>query len=103
MPNFGSVEPLPPTKLDCKLGLLCAQRAFLIARATNIVAPFGETVQQVFARISAVRDSLDGPQLDDQGLFNTDPCAIAVPASYVNFVPTDIQGITFGQTPQQAW
>ncbi|KAK9840164.1 hypothetical protein WJX74_004488 [Apatococcus lobatus] len=77
------------------------ERAFLIARATNIVPPFGETVQQVFARISAVRDSLDGPQLDDQGLFNTDPRAIAVPASYVNFVPTDIQGITFGRTPQQ--
>jgi hypothetical protein len=28
-----------------------------------IVAPFGETVEQVFARISALRDSLDGPQV----------------------------------------
>ena len=80
---------------------IAVQRAFLIARATNVVPPFGETVQQVFARISALRDSLDGPQLDDQGLFNTDPRAIAVPASFVNFVPTDIQGITFGRTPQQ--
>ncbi len=66
-----------------------------------MVDPFGETVQQVFARISAVRDALDGPQLDDQGLFNTDPRAQAVPEGYVNFVPTDIQGITFGRTPQQ--
>ncbi len=29
----------------------------------NIVAPFGETVEQVFARISSLRDSLDGPQV----------------------------------------
>ena len=80
---------------------VCFQRAFLIARANVVVPPFGETVQQVFARISALRDSLDGPSLDDQGLFNTDPRAQAVPELYVNFVPTDIQGITFGRTPQQ--
>ena len=77
------------------------QRAFLIARASTVIQPFGETVNQVFARISAVRDALDGPQFDDQGLFNTDPRAQAVPDQFVNFVPTDIQGITFGRTPQQ--
>ena len=32
------------------------------------MAPFNETVQQVFARISALRDALDGPQTDDQGV-----------------------------------
>ena len=45
----------------------------------KIIEPFGETAQQVFARISALRDSLDGPQvlltstcdiyLDDQNFF----------------------------------
>lgn len=29
----------------------------------KIIEPFGETAQQVFARISALRDSLDGPQV----------------------------------------
>ncbi len=29
----------------------------------QIVAPFNETVLQVFARVSAFRDSLDGPQV----------------------------------------
>lgn len=40
-----------------------AQRVLLWQRRNNIVQPFGETVQQVFARISALRDSLDGPQV----------------------------------------
>ncbi len=35
---------------------------------------------QVFARVSAYRDSMDGPSFDDQGLINTDPRTIAVPA-----------------------
>ena len=39
-----------------------AQRVLLWQRRNTIVQPFGETVQQVFARISALRDSLDGPQ-----------------------------------------
>ncbi len=40
-----------------------AQRVLLWQRRNNTVPPFGETVQQVFARISALRDSLDGPQV----------------------------------------
>ncbi len=40
-----------------------AQRVLLWQRRNNIVRPFNETVQQVFARISALRDSLDGPQV----------------------------------------
>ena len=42
---------------------LCAnmQRILLWERRNNTVAPFGETVQQVYARISALRDRLDGP------------------------------------------
>ena len=66
----------------------------------QIVEPFGETVAQVFARISALRDSLDGPQLDDQGLIQDDSRFIAVPDGFINLFPTDIQGISFSRTPQ---
>ncbi|BDA43080.1 Desiccation-related protein PCC13-62 [Coccomyxa sp. Obi] len=75
-------------------------RMLLWQRRNNTVIPFNETVQQVFARISALRDSLDGPQIDDQGLINTDPRYIAVPQYYVNMVPTDIRGLTFSRSPQ---
>ena len=61
--------------------------------------PTNETVAQVFSRISAWRDSMDGPQFDDQGLLNTDPRTIAVPESYVNNIPTDIRGVSFSRTP----
>ena len=43
------------------------QRMLLWQLRNETIAPFGETAQQVFARISALRDSLDGPQFDDQG------------------------------------
>ena len=65
----------------------------------EIVPPTNETVAQVFSRISAWRDSMDGPQFDDQGLLNTDPRTIAVPESYVNNIPTDIRGVSFSRTP----
>ena len=54
--------------------VLPALQRFLLwqLRDTNI-APFGETAQQVFARISAARDLLDGPPQVDQGIVNTDP------------------------------
>ena len=67
----------------------------------QIVQPFGETVTQVFARMSALRDLLDGPVQDDQGLVNTDPRYIAVPDQYINLIPTDIRGLTLNRTPQQ--
>lgn len=46
-----------------KLASLGVQRKLLWERRDNIVEPFGETVQQVFARVSAMRDRLDGPQV----------------------------------------
>ena len=39
------------------------ERVMLFDLKDKIVEPFGETAQQVFARISAMRDSLDGPQV----------------------------------------
>ena len=39
------------------------ERVLLYQMRNATVEPFGETVQQVFARISALRDSLDGPQV----------------------------------------
>ncbi|DBA66091.1 TPA: hypothetical protein ACH3X2_003093 [Trebouxia sp. C0005] len=68
------------------------ERTLLYQMRNATVEPFGETVQQVFARISALRDSLDGPQSDDQGLLNSDPRNIAVPDTFINNIPTDIRG-----------
>ena len=39
------------------------ERVMLFDLKDKIIEPFGETAQQVFARISALRDSLDGPQV----------------------------------------
>lgn len=78
------------------------ERVMLFDLKDKIIQPFGETAQQVFARISAMRDSLDGPQFDDQGIVNSDSRTIAVPHDYANFIPTDIRGTTFARTPAQA-
>ena len=50
---------------DAAVSGLCAgvQRYLLFQRRATIIKPFGETALQVFARISALRDSLDGPQV----------------------------------------
>jgi hypothetical protein len=77
------------------------ERKLLWERRKNIVEPFGETVEQVFARVSAMRDHFDGPPISDQGLTNSDGRFIAVPAEAVNMIPTDIRGITFNRTPAQ--
>ena len=52
---------LPQSTSDLVLARL--QRVLLWERRNNNVPPFNETVQQVFSRISALRDSLDGPQV----------------------------------------
>ncbi len=39
------------------------QRFLLYQLRNAIIQPFGETALQVFARVSALRDSLDGPQV----------------------------------------
>ena len=64
---------------DSLISYCCVQRSILFDLRDEIVPPTNETVAQVFARISAYRDSMDGPQFDDQGLLNTDPRMIAVP------------------------
>jgi hypothetical protein len=46
--------------------VLYSQRKLLWEMKDEIVEPFGETAIQVFARVSALRDRLDGPQADDQ-------------------------------------
>lgn len=77
------------------------ERFVLWTLRNEIVTPFNETVSQVFARMSAFRDLLDGPIQIDQGLTNTDPRTIAVPDGYINLIPTDIRGLTLNRTPQQ--
>lgn len=76
------------------------ERFLLWQMRYSIVQPFNETAQQVFARISAYRDMMDGAQFDDQGIVNTDDRFIAVPDTFVNLIPTDIRGLTFSRTPQ---
>ncbi|KAK9838781.1 hypothetical protein WJX74_003291 [Apatococcus lobatus] len=75
------------------------ERSILYDLRDEIVPPTNETVAQVFARLSAYRDAMDGPQIDDQGLLNKDPRFIAIPGSYVNNIPTDIRGLSFSRTP----
>jgi len=78
-----------------------SERHVLWRLRNEIIHPFNETAQQVFARVSAARDKLDGAPKDDQGLIQTDPRFIAVPSQLVNMVPTDVLGLTFSMTPQQ--
>lgn len=75
------------------------ERSILYDLKDEIVPPTNETVAQVFARLSAYRDAMDGPQMDDQGLLNKDPRFIAIPGSFVNNIPTDIRGLSFARTP----
>ena len=76
VPCWGIMLSLPPavTQPAAVPHVPPALQRFLLwqLRDTNI-APFGETAQQVFARISAARDLLDGPPQIDQGIVNTDP------------------------------
>ncbi|KAK9865756.1 hypothetical protein WJX84_001274 [Apatococcus fuscideae] len=82
------------------------ERFLLFQRRENPVYPTNETVAQVFARLSAYRDAMDGPQFDDQGLLNYDPRFVAITVNdtnagqYINNFPTDVQGLTFSRTPQ---
>lgn len=48
------------------------QRSILFDLKDEIVPPTNETVAQVFARLSAYRDSMDGPQV------STQPCLTCV-------------------------
>ena len=53
-----ALQDAPPS------GVCGAVQRFLLYQLRNaIIQPFGETAQQVFARISSLRDSLDGPQV----------------------------------------
>ncbi|GAA5514437.1 hypothetical protein Dcar01_03192 [Deinococcus carri] len=56
-------------------------------------AAAGLTVEAVVQAISDLRDKVDGPTDDDQGISNMGNSA--------NIVPTDANGIAFGRTPRQ--
>ena len=51
---------LPP---DCSDAATALQRSILFDLKDEIVPPTNETVSQVFARLSAYRDAMDGPQV----------------------------------------
>ena len=54
------------------------ERVMLFDLKDKIIEPFGETAQQVFARISAMRDSLDGPQVSlSHKQFTLQPLGVA--------------------------
>ena len=66
--------PQAVTPSAAEVHVLPALQRFLLWQLRDtIIEPFGETAQQVFARISAARDLLDGPPQVDQGIVNTDP------------------------------
>ena len=50
------------------------ERMLLYQLRDAIIEPFGETAQQAFARVSALRDSLDGPQVCSHHHTNTALC-----------------------------
>ena len=60
------------------------QRFLLWERRNNTVMPFNETVQQVFARVSALRDSLDGPQVHPH------LCWLHLSAPHLSLQPADL-------------
>eukprot|EP00775_Hariotina_reticulata_P002749 gene2749-3044_t len=76
-------------------------RHHLWQRRNETLPEYNMTVQEVVLAISNLRDELDGPPEDDQGLTNSNPNFIAVPAGNINLVPTDLRGLTFSRTPQQ--
>lgn len=59
-----------------------ALRTFLYSR--NFLQQAGQ--------ISAARDAVDGPQVDDQGIGDN---------ATINITPTDVNGLAFARTPQQ--
>ena len=62
------------------------ERVLLYQMRNATVEPFGETVQQVFARISALRDSLDGPQVSPHSYtLYALPCCFA--SALTSFLP----------------
>ena len=76
---------------SCVAGLCRTSAVSCLAAPDKcIIPPAGETVQQVFSRVSVARDELDGPQVDDQGLTQTDSRNIAVADQYINAIPTDV-------------
>jgi hypothetical protein len=76
-------------------------RAMMWMRRNYTVKPFGVTVEEMVAKISDLRDGLDGPLESDQALKNFNLNFIAVPTDNINLVPTDIRGLCFSRTPQQ--
>ena len=57
------------------------ERMMLWGLRNETIAPFNETTQQVFARVSALRDSLDGPQvcsLAHHALWSVHGCAVTI-------------------------
>ena len=100
------------TYLEAAAGILAVEayhagliRTVLYAKGVDqaaIVAPTGVPNSQVIAAteaISNVRDSVDGPSDDDQGVNGTNPGDLATSVS--NIVPTDANSIAFSRSVGQ--
>jgi hypothetical protein len=79
------------TYLGAAAGILAAE-AYHAALIRTTLYSMGVDAQGAAGKISAARDSLDGPGSDDQGIGN---------ASASNIVPLDSNGLAFGRTPGQ--
>ena len=66
-PNHG----IQGTRADPLTSFLLMQRYLLFQRRDMPVYPTNETVAQVFARLSAYRDAMDGPQVCSSNIYGS--------------------------------
>jgi hypothetical protein len=100
---YNGAAPLIRNKtfLQAAAGILAVE-AYHMGMARSTLYRMGSEARHAANLLSAARDSLDGPQNDDQGI-EVDPSVQPVPgvAGKANIVPTDTDAKAFVRTPQQ--
>ena len=87
-----------PAYLEAAAGILAVEAYHagivrtLLYQSRNTVAAAGLKVEQIVAAIAALRDAVDGPTADDQGITMN---------GKANLVPTDANSIAFSRTTAQ--
>ncbi len=60
----------------------------------DVVTPYGANVTTIVNAISMARDTLDGPQTDDEGIYNT------MTGDYI-LTPVDSNAVAYSRTPEE--